>query len=254
MMGDKIKKSAIILAGGKGSRMGSSIPKQYLDLDGRRVLSYSVEAFAKVGMDRIVLVCGNGLYEGQTERKICQEILDTYAKANGAETYLADGGEERYNSVYNGLTCLKELNLAGSEAGSNSSQEIVFIHDGARACVTEKIIESCFEDAIKYKACVAAVPVKDTIKVGNKDGFSLHTPDRSTLWQIQTPQTFDFDTILTAYQSMIDDADRGPITDDAMVLEKYTDIKVKLTMADYCNIKITTPEDMSIVRLFVQKK
>ena len=82
----------------------------------------------------------------------------------------------------------------------------------------------------------------------------MHTPDRSTLWQIQTPQTFDFDTILTAYQSMIDDADRGPITDDAMVLEKYTDIKVKLTMADYCNIKITTPEDMSIVRLFVQKK
>ena len=119
------------------------------------------------------------------------------------------------------------------------------------ACL--ELIENCIRDAELYGACVAAVPVKDTIKVSDENGFAKMTPDRNLLWQVQTPQGFDFDLITDAYRKMISDTGRGSITDDATVAEHYTDTPVKFTMSSYKNIKITTPEDMLTAKVFLQE-
>ena len=118
--------------------------------------------------------------------------------------------------------------------------------------VTQHWIFHALLDEMKYKACVAAVPVKDTIKVADKAGMSVNTPDRSTLWQIQTPQVFEAGLIKEAYERLYNDTTAGNITDDAMVVEHYMDRTVKMTMADYKNIKVTTPEDMDIARIFLK--
>ena len=100
---------------------------------------------------------------------------------------------------------------------------------------------------------MAAVPVKDTIKISDENGYAVNTPDRNTLWQIQTPQSFEYELIMDAYEKMIKDSDRGNITDDAMVVEKYTSVRVKLTQSSYKNIKITTPDDIIIAESFIKK-
>lgn len=100
---------------------------------------------------------------------------------------------------------------------------------------------------------MAAVPVKDTIKISDENGYAVNTPDRNTLWQIQTPQSFEYELIMDAYEKMIKDSARGNITDDAMVVEKYTSVRVKLTQSSYKNIKITTPDDIIIAESFIKK-
>lgn len=158
---------------------------------------------------------------------------------------VTEGGKERYNSVYNGLEALKK---------QGKVPDYVLIHDGARACITTDLIEKCICEAEKYKACVAAVPVKDTIKISDENGYAVNTPDRNTLWQIQTPQSFEYELIMDAYEKMIKDSARGNITDDAMVVEKYTSVRVKLTQSSYKNIKITTPDDIIIAESFIKNK
>ena len=106
------------------------------------------------------------------------------------------------------------------------------------------------QDVMEYKACVAAVPVKDTIKVADKAGMSVNTPDRSTLWQIQTPQTFSYALVSEAYRKRAEAGDTT-VTDDAMVVEKYADHSIYLLKGDYRNIKITTPEDLVIAEAFL---
>ena len=113
------------------------------------------------------------------------------------------------------------------------------------------IIERVYKDTEKWDACVVGMPVKDTIKVVSPEGFAVDTPDRNTLWQIQTPQVFRSDIISSAYAKMYADTDRGTITDDAMLVERYTDVPVKMAMGAYTNIKITTPEDMGIAAQYL---
>ena len=105
-----------------------------------------------------------------------------------------------------------------------------------------------------YNACVAAVPVKDTIKVVDTEGIAVNTLDRSTLWQIQTPQVFENGLILEAYDKLYCDIDKKGITDDAMVVEKYMNTKVKMTLSEYTNIKATTPEDILVTEVFLTGK
>lgn len=220
-----LKKTAIVLAGGKGSRMHSEIPKQYMNLKGKPVLYYSLATFENSCVDEIILVTG------EEEMHQCkQEIVERYGFSKVAAVVC--GGAQRYDSVMNGLGAIKE------------PEGLVFIHDGARPLVSLEIIERCMQDAMQFQASVAAVPAKDTMKIADESGFAVETPDRNTLWQIQTPQVFDYKLIYSAYSKMVSDEDRGNITDDAMIIEKYTDKKVKLTMGSYSNIKITTPEDM----------
>ena len=132
----------------------------------------------------------------------------------------------------------------------------VFIHDGARPFVNDQIIRNTYEAAREYGACVAGMPVKDTIKIADEEGFAAQTPNRKTVWAVQTPQVFQEELIYTAYKALIDNLEelksKGvEITDDAMVVETMTDRKVKLVEASYQNIKITTPEDMKTAEGFL---
>ena len=234
---------AIILAGGKGSRMKSDIPKQFLKLNDIPMICYSIETFeANDNIDRIVVVTSAD-YIGYMEKIIRSQ---GYKKI----ITVVEGGRERYDSVYSGLNCIRE-NVNEAQQGRQKDKNYVFIHDGARPCVTDSIINTCMHDVKIYNACVAAVPVKDTIKVVDAEGIAVNTPDRSTLWQIQTPQVFESELILEAYDKLYCDIDKKGITDDAMVVEKYMNTKVKMTLSESTNIKATTPEDILVTEVLL---
>ena len=236
---EQVKKAAIVLAAGHGKRMHSKVAKQYLLLNGEPVLVHALRAFEMSGMDTIILVTG------ADEVEFCRkDIVETYGFSSVKQ--VVPGGKERYDSVWNGLCALK--------AAGFPEDGIVLIHDGARPLVDGEIIARAVDGACSYSACVAAMPVKDTIKVADADGFSESTPDRSTLWQIQTPQAFRFELIYRAYEKIFaPGADRSHITDDAMVVELMTDTKVKFVEGSYSNIKVTTPEDMVIAEALLYK-
>ena len=162
------------------------------------------------------------------------------------------GGRERYESVYKALCAMAE-----EGAAAENREGYVFIHDGARPFLTEAILEATYREACRHRACVAAVPVKDTIKIADKDGFVVETPDRSHLWTVQTPQVFEASLIAEAYRMLFRrqaEAGAVPVTDDAMVLESMLGIPVKLVEASYKNIKITTPEDLQMAEVFLHQE
>lgn len=225
------KTAAIVLAAGQGKRMKSNVAKQFLLLDGEPVVCHALRTFEQSAVDAVVLVTG------AEEISYCrEEIIKKYGFSKVVS--VVAGGKERYHSVYEGLLALKPF---FDEDG------IVLIHDGARPLVTDEIIDRTICDAAAYGACVAAVPVKDTIKVVASDGFADKTLDRSVLWQIQTPQTFSYQLVLEAYTKLMSDpAFQNGVTDDAMVVETMCGGKVKLTEGSYENIKVTTPEDMIV--------
>ncbi|MDO5146989.1 MAG: 2-C-methyl-D-erythritol 4-phosphate cytidylyltransferase [Eubacteriales bacterium] len=222
----KVKTVAVVLAAGRGSRMNSEIQKQYLLLLGRPVVTHTLDTFEASDIDEIVLVVGED--EIPYARK---EIVERYGykKINK----IVVGGEERYDSVYQGLCAISDT----------EEETYVLIHDGARAFVTVELINFCIQEVKKSKACVAAVPVKDTIKVVDEEGYAESTPDRSVMWQMQTPQCFYLEEIKDAYRLMTENHDKS-MTDDAMVMEKYGNRRVKMVRGSYENIKITTPTDM----------
>ncbi len=236
-----MKISAVVLAGGKGSRMNSDIQKQYLLLCGKPVLYYALQAFQHSSVDEIILVVGTGMVQNISEEEYCKKEFIDNCHFNKIK-HIVMGGSERYDSVMNGLAAI------------HNDVDYILIHDGARPCITVELIERCIQDVIDCKACVAAVPVKDTIKVVDSKNYAVSTPDRSTLWQIQTPQCFEYNMIWKAYHNMAADTDKSNITDDAMVVEKYSDNKVKMTYSSYKNIKITTPEDLQIAKTFLFDK
>lgn len=227
------KCTAIVLAAGQGKRMGTKVQKQYLEINGKPVLYYSLHAFEQSPIiDEIILVVGEG------QREYCQtEIIEKYHFQKISK--IVQGGAERYHSVWNGL---KET----------SDEGYVFIHDGARPFITDEILERAYKDVKKCKACVVGMPVKDTIKLADTDGFVKETPERKLVWMIQTPQVFDAGIVKEAYRLLMEQENRS-VTDDAMVVEQMLGRKVKLTMGSYENMKITTPEDMDIAQIFAGK-
>lgn len=239
MMRDGKKCVAIVLAAGKGKRMNSDTLKQYMLLKGRPLLYYCLKTFEDSFIDEVVLVTFT------EEIEYCRkEIVEKYglSKVNKIVT----GGKERYHSVAAGLNAIEDA-------------DYVFIHDGARPFVTEDILEKLFRDACEFGSAICAVRVKDTIKIADNQGFAITTPNRHSLWQMQTPQTFEFAVIKEAYRNLIDSEVRIlsqgiEVTDDAMVLETFTNRKIRLTEGDYHNIKITTPEDLEIGEVFLSGK
>lgn len=216
--------TAIVLAAGRGSRMGTALPKQYLMLCGKPVLYYSLMAFQRSGViDDIILVAESG-----REEYCKKEIVEKYGFTKvGA---VAAGGAQRYDSVSSGLRFLPD-------------EGYVFIHDGARPFVSPDMIERAFESVRKTKACVVAMPSKDTVKIADGCGNIEYTPERGRVWIAQTPQVFENRLIKEAYARLM----RSPqikATDDAMAVELMTDYKVALVQGSYENIKITTPEDL----------
>ena len=228
---EKQKYAAIVLAAGSGKRMNSQVHKQYLIIQDRPVLYYSLKEFEDSAVDEIVLVVGKG------EDEFCRkEIVDKYGISKVKA--IVEGGKERYHSVFEGLK-------------QTSDADYVLIHDGARPFVNQDIIRRCMQEVQKYQACVVGMPVKDTIKIADEGGYAKQTPDRKNVWMIQTPQTFSYALIYEAYEEMLKTEDTA-ITDDAMVLERIKGKKSKLIEGSYRNIKITTPEDLLIANVYLQ--
>lgn len=218
---------AIVLSGGKGKRMGTTTSKQYLLLNGKPILYYSLKAFDDSDVDEIILVVGEG-----DESFVEEEIVKKYSIRK--VKLIVKGGKERYNSVYNGMCNIED-----------SNNTYVLVHDGARPFITPSLINKTIDEVLEFNACVVGVPAKDTIKVVDKNNYVKDTPDRSILWQVQTPQAFKYDLLMNSYRKVMED-DRSEITDDSMVVEYASDIPVKMILGNYNNIKITTPEDLNI--------
>ncbi len=228
-----MKSVAIVLAAGSGSRMNNDIPKQYMELRGKPLIYYSLQTFEDSSVDEIILVVGKD--EIDYNRK---HIVEKYKFSKVKE--VVAGGSERYFSVYNGLKTIKEA-------------DYVLVHDGARPFVSHDLVEAILKDVRQYKACVLGVPSKDTVKIVNDSNLVTNTPDRKYAWIVQTPQAFSYFLIKKAYEAVImelsslGENDTKPnITDDAMVVEHYTNHPIKLIEGSYANIKITTPEDIIV--------
>ena len=216
--------SVVIVSAGRGSRMKADINKQFLKLKGKEVIAHTIDKFYNnKNIDEIVVVVKED--EADFFRR---NIIDKYGYKN---IKIAFGGKERQDSVFNGL-----------KAG-NERCDIVLIHDGARPFVTDEIIKNSIECAKKNKCVIVGVPVKDTIKIINKDNEVCDTPNRSTLWSIQTPQVFEYLSIIKAHKIAKEKSYYG--TDDSMLME-YLGYNVKVIEGSYNNIKITTPEDLKI--------
>ena len=240
--------AAIVLAGGKGTRMGSDTPKQFLEVEGHPLIYYSLKAFENSFVDEIVLVCSK-----EDVERCTTEIVEKYefSKVKG----VVAGGTERYHSVYNGMKALRCI----YEGDNRNPADIVMIHDGARPLVSQDIINRVYEAAELYHAAVAAVPAKDTVKMADTEGFATETLRRDLVWLMQTPQAFDFYEIYEAYSRLIDSeadlAEKGiKVTDDAMVLELFSERRVKFVEGDQSNIKVTTPDDLHLLRYYMSKK
>ena len=221
------KVGAIIVAAGQSSRMGGA-DKIFSELDGRPLLARVIDIFqACEAIDEIVIVLG------QENLKRGQMIMEN---SNWEKvTALCQGGRRRQDSVKEGLKRLTDCRW-------------VVIHDGARPLLSPELIERGLVEAQKTGAAIAAVPVKDTIKIAAIDGFVRDTLQRDTLWAAQTPQVFRFDLISQAHERITED-----VTDDAMMLEEMG-YKVKLYMGSYDNIKVTTPGDLALVETILRKK
>lgn len=232
-----MKYAAIVLSAGSGKRMGSDIPKQYLNIYEKPVIYYSLKAFEESDVSEVILVAG------EHDIEYCRtQIVEKYQLAKVKA--IVPGGKERYDSVYEGLKAIGQA-------------DYVLIHDGARPMLTQEIIRRSLETVKKESACVVGMPVKDTIKVSDENGFSKQTPDRKSLWQVQTPQSFSYPLILAAYEKLEwellkRENELPTITDDAMVAEFFMKQKIKLIEGSYENIKITTPEDLLIAESFLK--
>ncbi|KSV58587.1 2-C-methyl-D-erythritol 4-phosphate cytidylyltransferase [Acetivibrio ethanolgignens] len=233
---EKERKAAIVLAAGQGKRMQTDRPKQYLLLKDKPVLYYSLQTFQNSEIDEIILVTGAG------EEVYCQqEIVHKYNFSKVKQ--IVAGGRERYHSVFEGLKALK--------AAEMPDNGYVFIQDGARPFLTPELIHKLLEETRIYGACVAGMPVKDTIKLVDEEKNVVSTPARELVWQIQTPQVFSYRLVYQAYQKLFQ-KEKIQVTDDAMVVEQMTGHQIHLVEASYRNIKITTPEDIRIAEAFLR--
>ncbi|WP_160678866.1 2-C-methyl-D-erythritol 4-phosphate cytidylyltransferase [Clostridium sp. C8-1-8] len=223
--------SAVIVAGGKGKRMGTDVAKQYINIGGKPILYYAIKAFAECKqIDEIILVTQ------KDEIQYCKSQI--VEKFNLPVKTIVEAGAERQDSVYNGLNSIDDC-------------DVVLIHDAARPFVTSTIIEKGIKYAEDFGAAAPGVTPKDTIKIKGNDGFSIETPDRNTLFAVQTPQCFKYKMIKDCHEKIRNA--NIPVTDDTMAFEMFYN-KVFLYEGDYKNIKITTPEDLILAEGFVNKE
>ncbi|MGL5652837.1 MAG: 2-C-methyl-D-erythritol 4-phosphate cytidylyltransferase [Paraclostridium sp.] len=212
----------VIVAAGTGSRMKKDINKQFIKLENKEIVAHTIDKFYNSeNIDDIVVVIRE-----DEEEYFNKNIKEKYGFTN---IKVAHGGNERQDSVFNGIKMLKK------------ECEVVLIHDGARPFVTDDIIKRSINEANEHNAIVVGVKVKDTIKVVSDNGNIVDTPNRSYLWAVQTPQVFKYDIITKAYEDAYNNNYYG--TDDAMLVERIG-YNVKMIEGSYNNIKITTQEDL----------
>ena len=221
------KKFVIVVAGGSGLRMGANMPKQFLELYGKPILIHTIEKFLQINPFRLILVIPSD------HQKTVEEILQKFQLEE--KVILIEGGNTRFQSVKNGLQAVKE------------KEGLVAIHDAVRPMISQSIISASFEKAEQYGSGVVAVALKDSIrKVTSEKNYAV---DRSSYQSIQTPQTFDLRILKKAY----DVAYKKTFTDDASVYEE-SGHSIYLVDGDYQNIKITTPEDLEIAKVFLSSQ
>jgi 2-C-methyl-D-erythritol 4-phosphate cytidylyltransferase len=226
-----MKADVVIVSAGKGLRFMEGKKKQFYFLGGKPILAHTLDRFETCALIRSIL-----LVVGQEDMDYClKEVIEKYKFQKVSQ--IVPGGKRRQESVKNGMDALPK------------DAEIVAIHDGVRPFVTKAMIEDSIHSAVRYGAVVLAMPVKETIKMSNPDGTVLKTLDRESLWQIQTPQTFQVNIIKAAYHRATEDGFVG--TDDASLVERIG-VKVHILPGSYTNIKITTPEDLLLANLFVK--
>jgi len=227
--GINVKISAIIVAAGSGNRMKSEISKQFLKINDKEIFAYSVEKFEKLDcISQIIVV---------TSEPYFQHTLEIEKKYKWKKTKVIKGGKERQDSVYAGLNALEMC-------------DVVIIHDGVRPFVKEQNILDVINKTIKKRACILAVPMKETVKIC-KDNIVKETLDRTCLWSIQTPQGFMYKDILKAYKKL--QISNGIVTDDAVLMEKEGH-EIFITDGEYSNIKITTPEDIIFGKALLERE
>lgn len=229
---NNLKCAAIIVAAGKGKRMGSNVLKQYLSIDGIPILARTLLCFQNSkSIDNIVVVTG------KNEIDFCKkEIIENFNITKAS--YVIEGGGKRQESVFKGLSVL------------DKNTDIVLIHDGVRPFIKEKYIDKIITDTSKFGSCVLGVQVKDTIKICDNENIVESTPKREYLWAAQTPQAFQYNLIMKAHKKALEDNFIG--TDDSMLVERIG-YKVKITEGDYDNIKITTSEDLIFGEAIIKK-
>lgn len=212
----------VIVAAGTGSRMKKDINKQFIKLNNKEIVAHTIDKFYNSeNIDDIVVVIRE-----DEEEYFNKNIKEKYGFTN---IKVAHGGNERQDSVFNGIKMLKK------------ECDVVLIHDGARPFVTDDIIRRSINKANEHNAIVVGVKVKDTIKVVSDNGNIVDTPNRSYLWAVQTPQVFKYDIITKAYEDAYNNNYYG--TDDAMLVERIG-YNVRMIEGSYNNIKITTQEDL----------
>lgn len=222
---------AVVLGGGSGKRMGAGQNKVFLPVGGVPAIIRSIRAFQGLCRGAVAVIASGE--ESQLKALIEQYGLSSFVLA------IVPGGKERQDSVWNGLNALPD------------DAQYVLIHDGARALVTEQVIRDSLKSAQQHGSGVAAVPVVDTIKRAAADGRVLETPDRASLYAMQTPQTFRLSLIRQAHAIARQDGFLG--TDDASLLE-HAALPVYLSMGQRENLKLTTPVDLALAELILQQR
>lgn len=221
------KIAAIIVAGGTGSRMGTDVPKQFIKINGKEIILHTLSVFEKCDfIDKIIVVCHSDYL------KFCNSLFAEVKK----DVIVTPGGKTRQESVFCGLKEAKD-------------SEYVFVHDAVRCLIEETHIKMLYNELLKGNSCTLAVRVKDTIKIADENNIVTNTPDRSNLWQIQTPQAFLTKELFSAHEYAKKMGFEA--TDDCSVMEHFGK-KITLVGGSYKNIKITTPSDIEIAKVFMK--
>lgn len=224
--------SAIVAAAGKGKRMGEKVNKQYLLCGGKPVLAQTLLSLSLYPFNEMVIAAAPG------EEEFCHKEIVVPLKLD-IPVKVVSGGKERQDSIFNAIKILAP------------QTEVVLIHDGARPFITRQLLVDSVEAAKVYGAAVTAVPVMDTIKKADDEGFIVDTPPRSLLWAAQTPQAFLFPLLCEAYGKAFEAGYWG--TDDASLVERLGH-RVKIIRGRYQNIKITTPQDLILAEAFLEEE
>jgi len=228
-----MKVVALIAAAGLGKRMNAKISKPFIPIFGKPIIAYTLEKFEQCKfIEKIYLIVNRKEKDLYLKNII---LRYNFTKVQG----LIEGGKTRQDSVYNGLKAL------------DADTDIVVIHDGARPLIEKTLIQDSIKTAQKYGAAILVIPIKDTIKKSQKYMFINGTLDREQIWRAQTPQSFKYDIILSAYKKAYQD--KFWATDDAAIVERYGH-KVKMIIGSEENIKITTPFDIIIAENFLKRK
>ena len=224
---DTKKVTAIILVAGNSTRFGQNRNKNFEDINGKTVLYYSLKVFDKNKyVDNIIIA---------TKEEEISKVKDIIKQENITKSIkIVIGGSTRKQSVYN---CIKDVN-----------SDIVIIHDGARPMIKQEYINKCIENMDKFKGITIGVRSKDTIKITDENNIVINTTKRANTWIIQTPQCFDRKVLLKMHNKY----KKEDVTDDCELLE-INNYKIKIIEGDYTNIKITTYEDLNIVREFLKQ-